>query len=45
MLTKLKTLNYTFGEDGSVQSVVAGFNDYQGEVNGNLDVTLTSKDG
>ena len=45
MLNKLKTLNYTFNEDGNVQSIVVGFSDYQGEVNGNLNVTLTSKDG
>ena len=45
MLNKLKTLNYTFGDDGIIQSVVVGFNDYQSEVNGNLNVTLTSEDG
>ena len=45
MLNKLKTLNYTFGDDGIILSVVVGFNDYQSEVNGNLNVTLTSEDG
>ena len=45
MLNKLKTLNYTFSEDGNIQSIVVGFNDYQSEVNGNLNVTLTSEDG
>lgn len=45
MLNTLKTLNYTFGEDGNIQRVVVGFNDYQSEVNGNLNVALTSEDG
>ena len=45
MLNKLKTLNYTFSEDGNIRSIVVGFNDYQSEVNGNLNVTLTSEDG
>ena len=45
MLNKLKTLNYTFGEDGNIQSIVVGFNDYQNEVNGNLNVVLTINDG
>lgn len=45
MLNKLKTLNYTFSEDGNIQSIVVGFNDYQSEVKGNLNVTLTSEDG
>ena len=45
MLNKLKTLNYTFGEEGNIQTVVVGFNDYQSEVNGNINVILTSEDG
>ena len=45
MLNKLKTLNYTFGDDGNIQSIIVGFNSYQGEVNGNLNITLTSRDG
>lgn len=45
MLNTLKTLNYTFSEDGNIQSIVVGFNDYQSEVKGNLNVTLTAEDG
>ena len=45
MLNTLKTLNYTFSEDGNIQSIVVGFSDYQNEVKGNLNVTLTSEDG
>lgn len=45
MLNKLKTLNYTFGDDGIIQSVNVGFSEYQNDVNGNINVKLTSEDG
>ena len=45
MLNKLKSLNYQFGNDGSITQVTVGFNNYQGDVQGNLTVTLTSEDG
>ena len=45
MLNKLKSLNYQFGNDGSITRVTVGFNDYQGDVQGNLTVTLNAEDG
>ena len=45
MLNKLKSLNYQFGNDGSITQVTVGFNEYQGEVQGNLTVTLSPEDG
>ena len=45
MLNKLKSLNYQFGNDGSITRVTVGFNDYQSDVQGNLTVMLTSEDG
>lgn len=45
MLNKLKSLNYQFGNDGSITQVTVGFNDYQGEVQGNLTVVLNAEDG
>ena len=45
MLNKLKSLNYQFGNDGSITQVTVGFNDYQNDVQGNLTVTLTAEDG
>ena len=45
MLNKLKSLNYQFGNDGSIIQITVGFNDYQREVQGNLTVTLTPEDG
>ena len=45
MLNKLKSLNYQFGNEGSITRVTVGFNDYQGEVQGNLTVMLDSEDG
>ena len=45
MLNKLKSLNYQFGNDGSIIQITVGFNDYQSEVQGNLTVTLTPEDG
>ena len=45
MLNKLKSLNYQFGNDGSIIRVTVGFNDYQDEVQGNLTVALTADDG
>ena len=45
MLNKLKSLNYQFGNDGTITRVTVGFNDYQDDVQGNLTVILTSEDG
>ena len=45
MLNKLKSLNYQFGNDGSITQVTVGFNDYRGEVQGNLTVILDPEDG
>ena len=45
MLNKLKSLNYQFGNDGSITRVTVGFNDYQGDVQGNLTVMLSPEDG
>lgn len=45
MLNKLKSLNYQFGNDGTITNVTVGFNDYQGDVQGNLTVTLNTEDG
>ena len=45
MLNKLNSLNYQFGNDGSITRVTVGFNDYQGDVQGNLTVTLSPEDG
>ena len=45
MLNKLKSLNYQFGNDGSITRVTVGFNDYQGDVQGNLTVVLNAEDG
>ena len=45
MLNKLNSLNYQFGNDGSITRVTVGFNDYQGDVQGNLTVTLNAEDG
>ena len=45
MLNKLKSLNYQFGNDGSITRVTVGFNDYQSDVQGNLTVMLNAEDG
>ena len=45
MLNKLKSLNYQFGNDGSITQVTVGFNEYQGEIQGNLTVMLNTEDG
>ena len=45
MLNKLKSLNYQFGNDGSITQVTVGFNEYQGEIQGNLAVILNTEDG
>ena len=45
MLNKLKSLNYQFGNDGSITRVAVGFNDYEGDVQGNLTVILSPEDG
>ena len=45
MLNKLKSLNYQFGNDGSITQVTVGFNEYQGEIQGNLTVILSPEDG
>lgn len=45
MLKKLKSLNYQFGNDGTITQITVGFNDYQSEVQGNLTVALTPDDG
>lgn len=45
MLNKLKSLNYQFGNDGSITQVTVGFNEYQGEIQGNLTVVLNTEDG
>ena len=45
MLNKLKSLNYHFGNDGSIIRVTVGFNDYQSDVQGNLTVMLNVEDG
>ena len=45
MLNKLKSLNYQFGNDGSIVRVTVGFNDYQSDVQGNLTVMLNVEDG
>ena len=45
MLNKLKSLNYQFGNDGTITQITVGFNDYQSEVQGNLTVALTPDDG
>ena len=45
MLNKLKSLNYQFGNEGSITRVTVGFNDYQGDVQGNLTVMLSPEDG
>ena len=45
MLNKLKSLNYQFGNDGSVTHVTVGFNDYQSDVQGSLTIMLNTDDG
>ena len=45
MLNKLKSLNYQFGNGGTITQITVGFNDYQSEVQGNLTVALTPDDG
>ena len=45
MLNKLKSLNYQFGNDGSITQVTVGFNDYRTDVQGNLTVILKNEDG
>lgn len=45
MLNKIKSLQYQIAEDGSIEEVRISFNDYTGNPNGNLNVTLTSEDG
>ena len=45
MLNKLKSLNYQFGNEGSITRVTVGFNDYQSDVQGNLTVMLNADDG
>ena len=45
MLNKLKSLNYQFGNDGTITQVTVGFNDYRSQVQGNLTVILTPDDG
>ena len=45
MLNKLKSLNYQFGNEGSITRVTVGFNDYQSDVQGNLTVVLNAEDG
>ena len=45
MLNKLKSLNYQFGNDGTITRVTVCFNDYQDEVQGNLTVVLSPEDG
>ena len=45
MLNKLKSLNYQFGNDGSIIRVTVGFNDYQSDVQGNLTIMLNTDDG
>ena len=45
MLNKLKSLNYQFGNGGSITRVTVGFNDYQSDVQGNLTVVLNAEDG
>ena len=45
MLNKLKSLNYQFGNDGSITQVTVGFNDYRTDVQGNLTVVLRPDDG
>lgn len=45
MLNKLKSLNYQFGNDGTITQVTVGFNDYRTNVQGNLTVILRPEDG
>ena len=46
MLNKLNTLNYQFDQaTGNITQIVVGFNNWTGEVQGNLNVTLTPEDG
>ena len=45
MLNKLNSLNYQFGNDGTITQVTVGFNDYRSEVQGNLTVILDPEDG
>ena len=45
MLNKLNSLNYQFGNDGTITRVTVGFSDYQDDVQGNLTVMLSAEDG
>ena len=45
MINKVKSLNYQFGNDGSITQITVGFNDYQSDVQGNLTVVLNAEEG
>ena len=45
MLTKIKSLQYVISEDGVIEETRVSFHDYNGNPNGNLNLTLTPDDG
>lgn len=45
MLEKIKGIQYKIGENGEIEEITIQFNEYKGNPNGNLNVTLTNADG
>ena len=44
MLNKIRTLQYQFDELGTIKEARVSFNDYNGNLDGNLNYTLTNED-
>lgn len=45
MLNKIRGLQYQFDNTGNIREVSVSFNDYDGNLNGNLNITFTNEDG
>lgn len=45
MLNKLKSLQYQFDDAGNITEIRIAFNDYNGNPNGNLNITLKNDNG
>lgn len=45
MLEKIRDLRYQFGNEGDIEKVSVSFNDYDGNPNGNLNISFENDDG
>lgn len=45
MLEKIRDLRYQFGNEGNIEKVSVSFNDYDGNPNGNLNISFENDDG